>query len=144
MKVERAAARVLPPDALRLIYLEYCKAYCKDTSNQLHLACEYFGPDGKLHVHREKLRVLTRFRDTRYAICSAGRPRFLASGPMGPAELDVLTRHVFGHKWRARHHRMDIVSVCAKTIRGDYSYSRPKRDIRAKVDVSGPEARFIM
>ena len=136
----KKAARVLPPDALRLIYLQYCKSFYTDPLNQLQMAFEYFGPTGKLYVHRAKLRVKKRFGDPRYAICVGDIALVSQSRPLDQSDLDLLISFVMRDVWRARHHRMDMLLVCAKTICGDYQYTRPKRDARMKIDVSGPHA----
>ena len=139
-KALNKAARLLPADVLRLIYLEYCKAYYTDPMNQLHMACEYFGPTGHLCVSRAKLQVRKRFRDPRCDIYLGERRIMSICQPMGQVTLDLLVDSLIGGKWRARHHRMDIVAVWAKSICGDYSYTRPKRDLRDTIDVSGPRA----
>lgn len=137
----KLAARRLPVDVLRLIYLEYCKDYYKDPRNQLRLACKYVASDGRVHESWARLRVRKRFCDPRYGIY-LGKHRILSmSRPMDQADLDLVVDSVIGGKSRARHHRMDMVAVCAKAICGDYSYSRPKQDSRVRdIDVSGPRA----
>ena len=143
MSLENTAARVLPLDVLRMIYLEYCKVYSRDTTNRMQLKCVYLGPDGKLHAYRAKLRVMKRFRDSRHVIYLNDRRVIDTSLAMEPEDLDrVVKSAVFGNKWLARHHRMDVVCVCAGKIRGDFKHRRPMRDIRMKVDVSGPYAFF--
>ena len=138
----KKAARVLPVEILRLIYLEYCKAYYTDPiRNQLRLACEYFTSNGRLYSSHARLRVRTRFFDPHYVIFLGDNPILCTAWPMEQSDLDLVVDCVIGGKWRARHHRMDMVAVCDRAICGDYSYSRPKRDPRARdVDVSGPRA----
>ena len=143
MSSETTAARVLPPDVLRMIYLEYCKVYSRDTTNGMQFRCAYLGQDGKLHAYRAKLRVMKRFRDSRHVFYVNDRRVFDTSRAMEPEELDRVVQYaVFGNKWIARHHRMDVVCVCAGKVRGDFQYRRPMRDIRMEVDVSGPYAFF--
>lgn len=140
LPVQKAAAKVLPPDALRLIYLEYCKTYYGNPANRLELACEYFGKDGKLHSFRNQLTVRKKFGDQWCAIYAGKRRVGVVTEPLKYWDLDTIVDSLMGNAWRWRHHRMDMILVCAKALCGDYAYDRPKRDIRTAVDSAGPRA----
>ena len=135
---ERAARR-LPADVLRLIYFRYCQTYYNNPANRLQMACKFIAPDGRLREVRAKLRVRKRFNDSRCGIYLDGRLLLTLTGPIEQTGLDAVVDSMIGGA-PAKHHRMDMIAVCAKTICGDYSYTRPRRDPRAPIDVSGPRA----
>lgn len=131
---DEAAARVLPPDCLRHIFLAFHKSFWINPVNQLVFSGKFFtrrgvplGVSTKLRVHRQGL-VRPRFAvtDEWPGHFERGTNVLLRlDGPLEPRHLRVLASYLLRMgDTRERHHRMEMFMVATGQVLGTFSCTR--------------------
>lgn len=129
---ENVAAKVLPPDVLRTIFLKYETIFHRP-NDQLRVQSFYFRV-GRPATYDVTFRVHTRgLNEREFAIgaeCDGTRRRIARLAPGQMVTFDDLTRLTNGvvgtpAEHRSAHFRMVLVAVSQGRVQGDYEYTRP-------------------
>ena len=141
----------LSADVLRLIFLEYYKAFWANPVNMFH-ACSTHFAHGLVCKWNATLRVQRRgLNEPEFAITAevstsnslgmttdSRRVLVRTSEPLRPSDIDSIVAFLLGTGTgqRAGHHRMEVLVVGGGQLMGEFGYERPM----FSGDATGPTA----